>query len=180
MLLTVRPFRADEADVLRDLRFEALADLPMAFGEHLDHARAIGGEDFSVALRDRAVWGAFDGDAPVAMEGLRRAIGANLRHRASIVAVYVSPRARGAGAGRALMQGLIAHGVGLEIEIFELSVGDFNAPALKLYESLGFEKIGFLRNATKIAPDYTAEIQMALFVQPSGTTFTTTSAAQLV
>ena len=164
MPLAVRPFRTDETAPLRDLRFEALADLPMAFGEHLDRARESGGEDFSAALAEGAVWGAFDGDEPVAMAGLQRAVGANLEHRATIVSVYVSPRARGMGAGRALLGAMIDYGRALGIEIFELSVGDFNAPALKLYEGLGFRKTGFLKNATKIAPDYTHEIQMALYV----------------
>jgi ribosomal protein S18 acetylase RimI-like enzyme len=164
MTFTIRPFRTDEADVLKDLRFEALADLPMAFGEHLDRARAMGGEDFSEALARSEVWGAFDGDRPMAMAGLQPGRGANLEHRAKIVSVYVRPAARGTGAGRAMLQGIIDFGISRGVEIFELSVGDFNTAARKLYESLGFVEIGFLRNATKIAPDYTHEIQMALHV----------------
>jgi ribosomal protein S18 acetylase RimI-like enzyme len=162
MTLTIRPFRIDEADALRDLRFEALADLPMAFGEHLDRARAMGGEDFSEALARSAVWGAFDDERPVAMAGLQRRRGANLEHRADIVSVYVSPIARGTGAGRALLRGVIDYGRALGVELFELSVGDFNTAARKLYASLGFVEVGFLKNATKIAPDYTHEVQMAL------------------
>jgi ribosomal protein S18 acetylase RimI-like enzyme len=161
---TIRPFRTDEADALRDIRFEALADLPMAFGEHLDQARAMGGEDFSEALARSDIWGAFDDDGPIAMSGLRRSRGANLAHRATIVAVYVRPAARGTGAGRAMLRGLIDYGVSRGVEIFELSVGDFNTSARKLYESLGFVEIGFLKNATKIGPDYTHEVQMALHV----------------
>ncbi len=164
MTPTIRPFRIDEVDALRELRFEALADLPMAFGEHLERARAMGGEDFTEALAESAIWGAFYGDRPVAMAGLQRHRGANLEHRATIVAVYVSPAARGTGAGRAMLRGMIDYGAALGIEIFELSVGDFNTAARKLYVSLGFVEIGFLRNATKIAPDYTHEVQMALHV----------------
>ncbi len=164
MMFTIRPFRTDEAVQLRELRFEALADLPMAFGEHLDRARAMGGEDFSQALAQSEVWGAFDGDRPLAMVGLQTSRGANLEHRAKIVSVYVCPEARGTGAGRAMLQEIIDFGIVRGIEIFELSVGDFNTAARKLYTSLGFVEIGFLRNATKIAPDYTHEVQMALHV----------------
>lgn len=141
---------------------EALADLPMAFAQHLDSARAMGGEDFSAGLAEGSIWGAWDGEACIAMAGLERYAGANVEHRATVWGVYVSPRARGTGAGRAIIQALIDFGVARGVEIFELAVGDFNTGARKLYDSLGFVEIGFLRNATKIAPDYTHEVQMAL------------------
>ena len=160
----VRPFRTDEADALREIRYEALADLPMAFAQHLDAAKAKGGEDFGAGLAEGSIWGAWNGDVCVAMAGLERYAGSNVEHRATVWGVYVSPRARGTGAGRAVIQALIDYGVALGVEIFELSVGDFNTGARKLYESLGFVEIGFLRNATKIAPDYTHEVQMALHV----------------
>ena len=124
----------------------------------------MGGEDFSEALAQSEVWGAFDRDLPMAMAGLQPSHGANLEHRAKIVSVYVRPAARGTGAGRAMLRGIIDYGISRGIEIFELSVGDFNTTARKLYAGLGFVETGFLRNATKIAPDYTHEIQMALHV----------------
>ncbi len=160
MALTVRPFRADEAAALGDLRLEALIDLPMAFAEHADSPR----EDFSKAIADRAVWGAFDGERPLAMAGLVQRGGANIAHRATIVAVYVSPAARGMGAGQALLEAIIEAGKSNGIEVFDLAVGDFNAPALALYTRLGFERCGFIRNAVKIRDAYTHEIQMVLYV----------------
>ena len=164
MSLVIRPFRTDEADALRDIRFEALADLPMAFAEHLAAARAKGGEDFGAGLAEGSIWGAWDGETCVAMAGLGRSIGANVEHRATLWGVYVSPRARGTGAGRALLRALVDYGVALGVEIFELAVGDFNTAARRLYNSLGFVEIGLLRNAVKIGPDYTHEVLMALYV----------------
>lgn len=164
MAMIVRPFRTDEASVLRVIREAALEDLPMAFAEHLDAARAKGGEDFSTGLAEGSIWGAWDGETCVAMAGLARYVGSNVEHRATVWGVYVSPHARGTGAGRALLRAVIDYGVARNIEIFQLAVGDFNISARKLYESLGFVEIGFLRNATKIAPDYTNEVQMALHV----------------
>lgn len=158
-MLTIRPFRADEAEALGALRLEGLIDLPMAFAEHADSPP----EDFSAALAAGAVWGAFDEEGCVAMAGLRRWTGANVAHRATIVAVYVRPRARGQKAGRRLLEAMIDHGANDGIEIFELAVGDFNAPALALYRSLGFAPIGYHRRAVKIGEDYTDEIHMALY-----------------
>ena len=159
----IRPFRTDEADTLRDIRFEALADLPMAFAEHLEATRVKGGENFGAGLAEGSIWGAWDGETCVAMAGLQRHVGANVEHRATVWGVYVSPRARGTGAGRALLRAIIDYGVALGIELFELAVGDFNTSARKLYASLGFVEIGILRNAVKIGPDYTHEVLMALF-----------------
>ena len=164
MTLIVRPFRTDESGVLRAIREEALEDLPMAFAEHLDAARAKGGEDFSAGLAEGSIWGAWDDETCVAMAGLARYSGSNVEHRATVWGVYVSPRARGTGAGRVLLRALIDYGVARKIEIFQLAVGDFNTAARKLYESLGFVEVGFLRNATRIAPDYTHEVEMALHV----------------
>ena len=168
MALTVRPFRTDEAAALTAIRHEALADLPMAFAEHLDAARAKGGEDFTDALSEQAIWGAFDDDRPLAMAGLRRGVGGNVQHRAMIVGVYVSPAARGTGVSRAMLQALIDYGIVRGVEIFELAVGDFNVPARKLYAGLGFVEVGLLRNAVKIGADYTHEINMALHVEGVG------------
>lgn len=160
MPLTIRPFRTDEADRLGALRLEALRDLPMAFAEHANAPP----EDFSAALREGSLWGAFDGERPVAMAGLMRRRGSNVAHRATIVAVYVSPAARGMKAGRGLLQAIIEQGQRDGVEIFDLAVGDFNEPALALYRSLGFKSCGFYRNAVKIGSDYTHEIEMALYV----------------
>ena len=158
--MSIRPFGRHEATVLGAIRLEALADLPMAFAEN---ARSPP-EDFSAALAEGAVWGAFEGDVPVAMAGLARYRGGNVRHRATIWGVYVSPRARGLGAGKSLLRAMIHFGAASGIEIFELAAGDFNAPALRLYEGMGFIRCGLRRWAVKIGDDYTDEVEMVLFV----------------
>ena len=104
MPLIVRPFLPEEASILGAIRLEALADSPPAFAERLDVAVAQGGEDFTAAIASGSVWGVFDQDQCVGMAGLDRFVGANVEHKAMIWGVFVSPTARGSGAGAWLVQ----------------------------------------------------------------------------
>ena len=112
MTLSVRPFRPDESPILAAIRLEALADNPPAFAERWDVAMAMGGEDFSSALAQGAVWGAFGGEHCIGMAGLGRWVGTNVAHKATIWGVYLSPVARGQGAGQALFSAIIRSSVG--------------------------------------------------------------------
>jgi GNAT superfamily N-acetyltransferase len=164
MTLTVRPLRPDEAAPLRDLRLEALADSPAAFAERIEVARAMGGEDFSAALADGTLWGAFDGADLVGMAGLDRHVGANVEHKATIWGVYVRPAARGAGAAAALFVALIGHARAVGVEILELGVGDFNRRARRFYERMGFVAYGLERRALKLPDRYVDEVLMTLWL----------------
>ena len=162
MTLIIRPFRPDEAAVLRDIRLEALADNPPAFAERHDVALARGGEDFSAALALGAVWGVFLDGACVGMAGLDRFVGANVEHKATVWGVYLSPAARGQGAGEALFGAIIDHARSVGIEVLELGVGDFNTRAHALYARMGFVPYGLEPKAVKLGERYIDEVLMAL------------------
>ena len=51
--------------------------------------------------------------------------------------LYVSPAARGSGAGKALLRALARRCVEEDLGRFEWSVLDWNAPAIGFYDSLG-------------------------------------------
>ena len=51
--------------------------------------------------------------------------------------LYVSPAARGSGAGKALLRALARRCVEEDLGLFEWSVLDWNAPAIGFYDSLG-------------------------------------------
>lgn len=162
--IVYRPFTPDEAARLTALRLEALANAPEAFGERVDVARARGGEDFSAALGEGAIFGAFAGENPVGMAGFERWRGANVAHKATVWGVYVAPVARGRGVGEGLFEAIFAHARAVGVEVLELGVGDFNAHAQTLYRRLGFEPFGLERKALKYFDRYIDEVLMAKFL----------------
>ncbi len=149
---------------MKALRLEALADAPEAFGERLDVAVAMGGEDFSAALGAGAVWGVFDGERAVGMAGLNRFAATNDAHKATITAVYITPVARGSGAADVLFAALIGHARSVGVEILQLGVGDFNQRAHAFYRRMGFVPFGLERKALKLHGRYIDEVWMALDV----------------
>src|SRR5437867_13286554 len=97
MRLTIRRFRPDEAALLRGIRLEALKLSPETFGwAYEDEAR----QDeafFAARLAATAVWGVFDGEAPVGMASLERHDGVKKWHKATLGGMYLAPVARGSG-----------------------------------------------------------------------------------
>ena len=59
-----------------------------------------------------------------------------------ITNVAVDPEERRQGIGRRLIEELILRGKELELEFWTLEVRESNVPAISLYDSLGFEKVG--------------------------------------
>ena len=59
-----------------------------------------------------------------------------------LYAVWVDPNARGAGAGRALLEAAIEAATHRGYHRLVLEVGDHNAPAIALYARMGFEVTG--------------------------------------
>ena len=82
-------------------------------------------------------------------------------HKGVLRAMYVRPTARRSGAGRQLVQAIIHH-ARQKVEQLHLTVVSTNQPALRLYQSLGFQQYGLERNALKHNNQYSDEILMSL------------------
>lgn len=77
--------------------------------------------------------------------------GSCIKHKATIVSMYVSPAYRGQGIGKKLMIAMMEHlNMMPNIVHVQLAVNTENIPAIKLYESVGFKKIGILEKLVKI------------------------------
>jgi len=61
---------------------------------------------------------------------------------AEILSIAVDAAARGQGLGRALLQRNLGRLAGLGVRAVFLEVGADNAPALSLYDRMGFEQVG--------------------------------------
>jgi GNAT superfamily N-acetyltransferase len=101
----VRRLSTGEATLVRDLRLRALRDAPMAFGSTLAREEAY-------TLEQWARWGAGEGQAVFVAEpaaGLASgAIDDDDPTFAHLCARWVAPEARGTGAGRALVEAVVA------------------------------------------------------------------------
>jgi ribosomal protein S18 acetylase RimI-like enzyme len=140
---SVRRLGAGEADLLRDLRLRALREAPMAFGSTLAREEAFEAQEWerwtaaSAAGEDQATFivepaaglavGVLDSDDPL------------LAH---LYSMWVAPQARGTGAGRALVDAVIAWAAERGARRLTTSVTQGNVAAAALYEAADFADTG--------------------------------------
>jgi ribosomal protein S18 acetylase RimI-like enzyme len=155
---TIRPLTEADAGRYWPLRLRALREEVEAFGSSYEemYDRT---EDVVIArLREQTsgnsfVLGAFLGDELVGIVAFGRETALKMRHKANVYQVYVAPEARGLGAGRQLMETLLARARQTPgVEQVLLSVSTTQQAARALYVALGFELYGLERRALKL-PD---------------------------
>ncbi len=141
----IRPLTAADATAYRTLRLQALRDHPEAFGASYEDevARSL---DMTARRLDggplNCVFGAFAGDDLVGTAGfIVPDRSAKSRHKGLLVGVHVAPAHRGRALGRRLVAAVIDH-ARAHVVLLQAGVGVDNAPALRLYESLGFRRYG--------------------------------------
>jgi ribosomal protein S18 acetylase RimI-like enzyme len=161
----IRRLLPGEAGLFREIRLEALATAPEAFGSThaAESARPL--EASAERLRNAAVFAAFDGEAVLGMAGFYALDGGKERHKGVLWGMYVRPAGRGAGIAAALVQAVLAHAAS-EVEQVLLTVVSGNAAARRLYAGLGFVEYGIEPRALLQDEVYFDEILMVKFLQP--------------
>lgn len=165
--MEIRILTAEDAEFYRELRIEALMLAPDAFGatleEALDKPVEITAEQLSSP--SATTFGAFVGGRLLGNVTLKRHTAAKLQHRANVVAVYVTPSARGRRIASRLMDALIEHAKSLEgLEQLYLAVVTDNESAIELYKRSGFEKYGTEYRSMKVESRYIDEDLMVKFL----------------
>lgn len=95
------------------------------------------------------MWFALADDKVIGMIGLLRDKGFCGNHRGHIISFWVQPTYRGQGIGKKLIQNLQDFAQLRGIRKLYLHVTTTQESAIKLYESLGFEKVGLLEENTR-------------------------------
>lgn len=148
--MKVRRLEPDELKLLRDLRLRALADAPTAFAH--THAEISAKPDSYWEAMTRGLTRpgghvmlvAEDDGAPVGMAfgvmpGLRPEDRTDAPH---LGGMWVDPGARARGVGRALAEAVLDWARAGGFTAIALWVTEGNAPAIALYEGLGFARTG--------------------------------------
>jgi ribosomal protein S18 acetylase RimI-like enzyme len=102
-------------------------------------------EQWAALLENRhaPTYGAFDGSTLIGIGALSRSPRPKMRHRVIVSGMYVSADVRGRGAGRAILEALLAHAATWEaVEDVTLAVTVGNDAARSLYMRAGFSVYG--------------------------------------
>jgi RimJ/RimL family protein N-acetyltransferase len=169
--VVVRRLHAGDAAAWQTLRLVGLQQHPTAFASSFDEEKERPMDDVRKMLDGDtgAIFGGFvDGQlqcvASVHRESMRK-----MAHKAGMWGVYAAPAARGKGLMRRVMTALIEHARGvLGVEFLTLGVNVANAPALRLYDGLGFIRIGIERGFLKVDGVLHDEVHMHLPLAPLG------------
>jgi ribosomal protein S18 acetylase RimI-like enzyme len=165
--MDIRELASADAAVYRELRLEALENEPDAFSAVLEDAlqKPLQATADSLASGSAVTFGAFAEGRLAGNMTLLRETGKKLRHRAYVLAVYVTPGARRNGVAARLMEELLDYAHEWEgVEQLYLSVASHNHSAIQLYQRFGFEKYGTEYRAMKTENGYVDEDLMVKFL----------------
>jgi len=169
----VRVLEPQDAPALIELRREALDAHPLVFGASPEDDRGLALEFVRGALdpgaRERnAVFGLYDRGALAGMAGVVRATQLKRRHSGHIWGMYVTPRARGRGGGRALLEAAIAHACAWAgMSVLSISVTTAAPQALGLYLDAGFRVWGREPRALSVDGTVVDEIHLTMSLDGS-------------
>ena len=91
-------------------------------------------------LRSRDAWGVVDNNGRVMFKA---DLGPRVGDHAQLQGVWLDPSLRGKGQSAALLSGMLIQAQEHH-PVISLYVNDFNTPAIRLYERLGFQEVGSL------------------------------------
>lgn len=168
--MNIRLLKPSDAKSYWDLRLEALEQSPEAFAVSYEEAikRENPVESVAKNLTNRVnfTFGAFNNNEElIGVVTLLQETSLKLKHRANILAMYVSPEIRGLGVGKELLSTAINQAKIIEsIEKLNLTVVTTNESAKKLYTKFGFKIFGIEEHALLINNNYYDEEYMVLFL----------------
>ncbi|OYU11685.1 MAG: GNAT family N-acetyltransferase [Comamonadaceae bacterium PBBC1] len=109
------------------------------------------------------VWGAFADAELVGTVTVEYAAKTKTRHKGLIMAMFVHENFRAQGLARKLMRAAVEHGLARQgLRVLQLEVTQGNAPAEKLYQSLGFVPFGVEPMAVWTPDGYRSKVHMWL------------------
>lgn len=159
---------AEWAESYRSLRLEALANYPENYASSLEEEKPLASGQWKGRLENAWVAGLlYEGQLAGIATLSRAAPYARMKHKGVISGVYIAKAFQGRGLGHRLMEALLAEAAKLYEQIY-VSVVSGNIAAVRLYESLGFERYGYEKRAAIQNGAYVDDILMVKFLKLSG------------
>lgn len=165
--IAIRRLESKDVSLYRKTRLEALKQEPDNYGSTYEEESAkerLAYEDYIEQQSPiHVVFGAFDGDDLIGIMAYFRDERRKLWHRGKVTQVYVAPSYRGRGVAKQMLTQLVDHAFGQDgLEILTLEVVTTNAPAIRVYESLGFRAYGTMEHYFKTDRGYFDQQFMSL------------------
>jgi GNAT superfamily N-acetyltransferase len=164
----IRNLMPEDAPAFRELRLEALASSPEAFGSSYEEEVHLPIETIRSRIPisgPNAIFGAFAGEHLVGMAGFAVYDRVKASHKGIMWGVYVQPDWRGHGLGRKLVQHVIDQ-ASRHVLMLEAAVGLSNDSARRTYHSLGFKPYGIERKALRVGDTFYDEELLYLDFSP--------------
>ncbi|HUO56091.1 MAG TPA: GNAT family N-acetyltransferase [Candidatus Paceibacterota bacterium] len=161
----------EEWQKYKSVRLRALKEEPTAFSSSYEDALTRPDEHWVESLAEtdqKKLWHVFakQGENIVGIVSAIREPKEKLNHVVSVFGVYVASEARGKGVARLLMEELLKEiKANTDIVKIKLTVMSTQDPAQRLYESLGFKKIGELKKELFINGEYIDEYLMEKIIR---------------
>ncbi|MEZ2218268.1 N-acetyltransferase family protein [Rhizobium sp. RCC_161_2] len=158
--IVIRHISADEFDIFRRIRLEALRVEPSSFASSAEDWEVLSDEEWRRRLSD-PVFVAFRDYQPVGVMGLLRQRSSKMAHRATLIMVYVRKDLRGTGLAKDLLDTVIAYALREGIVQLELVVSAKNPKAIGFYRREGFSEIGRIPGGVRYNSKEIDDIMMA-------------------
>jgi GNAT superfamily N-acetyltransferase len=166
----VAPLQASDAAQYRKLMLEAYELAADAFTSTAEERKAEPEAFWVKRIADPsgmgAAFGAFKDRELVGTVALEFSAKPKTKHKALVIGMYVSPTARGTGAGRALLKTVVEYASARPgILLLTLTVTEGNGPAANLYCTAGFQTFGVEPMAILTPSGYKGKVHMWLSLQ---------------
>jgi ribosomal protein S18 acetylase RimI-like enzyme len=173
MQTTVQVLKPEHAREYRALMLEAYAQSPDAFTSTPEERAAEPEAYWTRRIADGSghsvAFGAYVEEKLVGTAALEFSAKPKTKHKVLLIGMYVSPKARGRGLGKQLIQAAI-HFVQARAgtTVITLTVTQGNESAINLYRAAGFAEFGTEPMAILTPSGYKAKVHMWLQVQGEG------------
>ncbi len=167
MPTTIEALITTHAPQYRALMLEGYAQAPDAFTSTPEERAAEPESWWIKRIADSSelsvVFGAFVDQQLVGAAALEFSAKPKTLHKAHLIGMYVSPRARGTGTGRQLVQAAVGFArARAGTTVITLTVTEGNESAIKLYRDAGFAAFGTEPMAIRTPSGYQAKVHMWL------------------
>jgi ribosomal protein S18 acetylase RimI-like enzyme len=163
--LDIRPLSAVDAAAFRQMRLQAISDSPTAVWPTYEEEARRTVEEIEARIQRtdaQVVFGAFVDMELAGIAGLRREPLGQVRHKAVLWGVFVSPHQRREGLARKLFARVVSFAREEGVLQIQLCVNAENTRARNLYRSLGFSTFGVEPRAMRVGDKYFDEEHMVL------------------